>query len=51
MPFDSQRAQKEALDINPKLKVFVTSALKDIGITELVDFFELIRKNLLYKNA
>jgi len=51
MPFDSQRAQKEALDINPKLKVFVTSALKDIGITELVDFFELTRKNLLNKNA
>lgn len=51
MPFDSQRAQKEALDINPKLKVFVTSALKDIGITELVDFLILTRQNLLYKNA
>jgi hydrogenase nickel incorporation protein HypB len=51
MPFDSQRAQKEALDINPKLKVFVTSALKDIGIKELVDFLILTRQNLLYKNA
>jgi hydrogenase nickel incorporation protein HypB len=51
MPFDSQRAQKEALDINPKLKVFTTSALKDIGVKELVDFFILARQNLLYKNA
>lgn len=51
MPFDSQRAQKEALDINPRLKVFVTSALKDTGIKELVDFFAQTRKNLLQKNA
>ncbi len=51
MPFDSQRAQKEALDINPKLKVFTTSALKDIGVKELVDFFILTRHNLLNNNA
>jgi len=51
MPFDSQQAQNEALDINPKLKIFTTSALKDIGVKELVDFFILTRQNLLYKNA
>jgi hydrogenase nickel incorporation protein HypB len=51
MPFDSQRAQKEALDINPKLKVFVTSALKDSGIKELAEFFILTRKNFLNTNA
>jgi hydrogenase nickel incorporation protein HypB len=36
MPFDSERAQKEALEINPKLKIFSTSSLKDEGIDELV---------------
>lgn len=51
MPFDSQQAQREALDINPKLKVFATSALKDIGVKELVDFFILTRQKLLCKNA
>ena len=51
MPFDKERAQKEALELHPKLKVFVTSALKDTGVKELVDFFILTRKNFLHKNA
>ncbi len=51
MPFDSERARKEALEINPNLKVFVTSALKDSGIQELVDFFIATRKNLLCPHA
>ncbi len=51
MPFDSKRAKREALEINPKIKIFATSALKDTGVKELVDFFVLTRQSLFYKNA
>ena len=37
--FTEEQAKKEALDINPKLKTFVTSALKDTGMDDLVDYF------------
>jgi len=39
LPFDIEHAKKEALEINPKLKIFVTSALKGTGMKELVNFF------------
>lgn len=39
LPFDVGLAKKEALEINPRLKIFVTSALNDSGIEELVTFF------------
>jgi hydrogenase nickel incorporation protein HypB len=51
LPFDSERAQKEALEINPKLKIFMTSSLKDNGIEELVEFFITSRQKLLTQNA
>ena len=51
MPFDSERAQKEALEINPELKIFVTSSLKDEGIKELIQFFVATRQKLLAQNA
>jgi hydrogenase nickel incorporation protein HypB len=51
MPFDSERAQKEALEINPELKIFVTSSLKDEGIKELIQFFIASRQKLLAQNA
>jgi hydrogenase nickel incorporation protein HypB len=51
MPFDKELAQKEALEINPKLKVFETSALRDTGIKELVEFFLSIHRDLLKQNA
>lgn len=51
MPFDNERAQKEASEINPKLKIFVTSSLRDEGIEELVAFFIANRQQLLNKNA
>jgi hydrogenase nickel incorporation protein HypB len=51
MPFDSERAQKEALEINPELKIFVTSSLKDEGIKELIRFFVATRQKLLAQNA
>jgi len=38
MPFDSERARTEALEINPRLRIFATSAVDGTGIKELVDF-------------
>jgi hydrogenase nickel incorporation protein HypB len=51
MPFDSERAQKEAKEINPKLQIFVTSSLKDSGVDDLVAYFIASRQKLLSKNA
>jgi hydrogenase nickel incorporation protein HypB len=51
LPFDSERAQKEAKEINPKLQIFVTSSLKDKGIEELVEYFIATRQKLLSQNA
>ncbi len=51
MPFDSERALKEAQEINPKLHIFLTSSLKDLGIEELIEFFISTRQKLLNQNA
>ncbi len=51
LPFDLENAQKEALDINPKLKIFTTSALKDSGIADLIEFFISSLNQLRQKNA
>lgn len=40
LPFDVERVVKEALEINPKLKVFKTSAINGEGIKELCSFLE-----------
>lgn len=41
LPFDVEKAQKEALALNPRLKIFVTSALQEIGIQAIADFLIL----------
>ncbi len=51
LPFSLEQAKREALEINPSLKVFVTSALKGSGIEELVEFFLSSLHNLRQKNA
>jgi len=51
LPFNLENAQKEALQINPKLEIFTTSALKDSGITELIDYFLSNLHKLRQKNA
>jgi hydrogenase nickel incorporation protein HypB len=51
LPFNLEQAKKEALEINPNLKIFVTSALKGSGIEELVEFFLSSLQNLRQKNA
>jgi hydrogenase nickel incorporation protein HypB len=37
LPFDPEKAKREALEINPRLKVFLTSALTGQGIQEIAD--------------
>lgn len=39
LPFDIERSKEEALELNPELEVFITSALKGTGVEELVNFF------------
>ena len=39
VPFDFERAQKEALEINSKLVTFITSPLKGSGIDKVLDYF------------
>jgi hydrogenase nickel incorporation protein HypB len=51
LPFNLEQAKKEALEINPNLKIFATSALKGLGIEELVEFFLSSLHNLRQKNA
>ena len=38
LPFDAGRAKKEALEINPKLEVFVVSALDGTGVKGFVEY-------------
>lgn len=38
LPFNVQQAKEEALTINPKLDVFITSSTADEGIRELADY-------------
>jgi hydrogenase nickel incorporation protein HypB len=42
LPFDIRKAKEEALTINPKLEVFITSATADTGIEELAGY--LVRR-------
>ena len=51
LPFDLEHARKESLAVNPKLKIFMTSALKDVGIDELVQYFLSSLHKLRQKNA
>jgi hydrogenase nickel incorporation protein HypB len=51
LPFNLEHAQKEALEINPKLEIFVTSALKDSRINELIEYFLSALHKLRQKNA
>ncbi len=51
LPFDIERASNEALEMNPKLKVFVTSALKGNGLEKLADYFVAALRDLRSHNA
>ncbi|MFQ6069425.1 MAG: hydrogenase nickel incorporation protein HypB [Candidatus Aminicenantales bacterium] len=51
LPFDEKKAAKEALEINPGLKIFTTSALKNKGLEELVSFFISTLSSIRKKHA
>ncbi len=46
LPFDPERAKREALEINPRLKIFLTSALTGRGIGEIADSLTASLKEL-----
>ncbi|MCX6559600.1 MAG: hydrogenase nickel incorporation protein HypB [Candidatus Aminicenantes bacterium] len=46
LPFDVERAKKEALELNPGLRVFVVSALTGEGLDELTAFLLASREAL-----
>lgn len=51
LPFDADRVTAEALEINPKLEVFRTSALTGEGIEPLCQYLEKKLQKLRIKNA
>ena len=51
LTFNLEQAQKEALQLNPKLEIFTTSTLKDSGINELIEYFLANLHKLRQKNA
>ena len=46
VPFDPAKAAEEARAMNPRLKIFTVSALKDQGMDALTDFFVAALKKL-----
>jgi len=51
LPFDLEKAGNEALSLNPRLRVFVTSALKGGGIAELARYFVESRDHMIQRHA
>ncbi len=51
LPFDIERAKKEALEINPALQTFVISSLTGSGLDEFVEFLKISLQNLRQKYA
>jgi hydrogenase nickel incorporation protein HypB len=51
LPFDIDKVVREALDLNPKLRVFVTSAVTGQGLDELIAFLLHSRDELRRRHA
>lgn len=51
LPFSLEGAKKEALETNPRLKIFVTSALTGEGVDDLISFFISYLKKLHHQHA
>jgi len=47
LPFDTTRAAREALELNPRLRVFITSAVRNEGLEALIAFFRERRDGLV----
>jgi hydrogenase nickel incorporation protein HypB len=51
LPFDLAKVQAEALELNPRLRIFVTSAVTGQGLDELVAFLAAARRDLADRHA
>lgn len=51
LPFDVERAKAEALELNPKLRIFTLSALTGEGLDEFVAFLLAARRDLRAAHA
>jgi len=51
LPFNIERVKREALDLNPGLKIFVTSAVSGQGLVELVSYFLAARREKVDRHA
>ena len=51
LPFDLEHARKEALEVNPDLKIFLTSAVSGAGINEWIEYLISALHELRQKNA
>ncbi len=51
LPFDIERAKKEAVEINPHLKTFVISSLTGTGMNEFKDYLVASLKDLRAKHV
>lgn len=51
LPFDVERAKAEALELNPKLRIFILSALAGEGLDEFVEFLLAARRELRAAHA
>jgi len=51
LPFDPERARKEALEVNPRLEIFSVSALTGAGLEDFVTFLLHQRQKLISPHA
>jgi hydrogenase nickel incorporation protein HypB len=51
LPFDIERAKAEALELNPRLRIFVVSAVTGQGVDELIAFLAEKRRELQPSHA
>jgi hydrogenase nickel incorporation protein HypB len=51
VPFDVERAKAEALELNPRLRIFVVSAVSGQGVDELIAFLAGRRRELQAAHA
>jgi len=51
LPFDVDKVAAEALELNPKLRVFLTSAVTGQGLDELLAFLRHAREDLARRHA
>lgn len=51
LPFDVEKAKREALELNPKLKIFVTSAVTGQGLDDLLEYLSAMHQELQSRHA